>query len=88
MKELIQIFLKEETASGASRNLIGIATSPRNRDILVRRFLRQSLVARPSLPEIDEAVEQIDKKGKTTKLSAFYDIEIETQKVIPNEIVY
>ena len=88
MKELIQIFLKEETASGPSLSLIGIATSPRNRDILVRRFLRLNLEVRPSLPEIDEAVEQIDKKGKTTKLSAIYDIEIETRKVIPNEIVY
>ena len=54
----------------------------------MRRFLRQSLVARPSFPEIDETIEQIGKKGKTTKLSTFYDIEIETQKVIPNEIVY
>lgn len=87
MKELIQIFLKEETASGASRNLIGIATSPRNRDILVRRFLRRNLVEPPSLPEIDEAIDQIDKNGKTSKLSSFYDIEIETEKVIPNEIV-
>lgn len=88
MKELIQIFLKEETACGASRNLIGIATSARNRDILVRRFLRRNLVEPPSLPEIDEAIDQIDKNGKTNKLSSFYDIEIETEKVIPNEIVY
>lgn len=88
MKELIQIFLKEETACGASRNLIGIATSTRNRDILVRRFLRRNLVEPPSLPEIDEAIDQIDKNGKTSKLSSFYDIEIETEKVIPNEIVY
>lgn len=87
MKELIQIFLKEETACGASRNLIGIATSPRNRDILVRRFLRRNLVEPPSLPEIDEAIDQIDKNGKTSKLSLFYDIEIETEKVIPNEII-
>lgn len=88
MKELIQIFLKEETACGASQNLIGIATSTRNRDILIRRFLRRNLVEPPSLPEIDEAIDQIDKNGKTSKLSSFYDIEIETEKIIPNEIVY
>jgi hypothetical protein len=71
----------------SSRELIGVATTEKKRDILIRRFLRNYLVEKPTRDEIDDAMEQIRSYGQTQCLSSGFDMEIDTETVETNTIV-
>ena len=72
----------------SSRELIGVATTEKKRDILIRRFLRNYLEMKPYRDEIDDAMEQIRSYGQTQCLSSVYDLEIDSETVETNTIVY
>lgn len=71
-----------------SRNLIGVASTKKNRDRMVRRFLKEYLHVKPTKEEIAEAMRQLDELGQTQCLSEHCDIEIDTEVVDTNTIVY
>lgn len=70
----------------SSRELIGIATTEKKRDVIIRKYLREYLEEKPHRDEIDDALEQIRSMGQTQCLSSGFDIEIDTETVEMNQL--
>ena len=84
----ILIYATDPLHSYASRELIGAATTENKRDAIVRKFLREYLHFTPTRDEIADAVAQIREMDQTQCLADCYDLEIDTDTISLNEIVY
>lgn len=88
MSNIILIYKTNSWHEYSSRELIAVATTEKKRDILIRRFLRNELYEKPSMKTIETAMEQISEMGQTQCLAEECDIEIDTEQVTTNEILY
>lgn len=88
MKPLILIYETDAWHSSRSRNLIAIATTERQRDILAGRFLRTYLMQKPKRDTYETAMNQLRTMGQTQCLNEECDIELDTELVWPNVIQY
>ena len=73
--------------STSSRELIACATSDRQVDILVRRYLSKHLYQKPDQKTKELAIRQIKETGQTQCLSEQCDMEIDTEKYDTNIIL-
>ena len=85
MKPIILIYATDCWHSFASSDIIGIATTEKQRDRLVRQYLREEKSA--SRKEIADTVDEIRRMGQTQCLSQKYDIEIDTEIVDTNTLL-
>ena len=87
MSQVILIYTTNPWHTYASRELIAAATTKKQRDRLIRRYLRKHLEEKPSREDIDEAMRQIDEIGQTQNLSEKADLEIDTETIYTNIIL-
>ena len=73
--------------SHSSQTLIGIATTEKQRDKIIKQYLR-TLDPKPNREEVEDAMAQIHSMGQTQCLDENFDIEIHTETVTLNEMVY
>lgn len=71
----------------SSMELIAIATTEKQRDRLIRRFLREYLYEKPSAETIDKALQQIQETGNTQCLAGECDLEIHTESYRTNIVL-
>lgn len=88
MKSVILIYQTDAWLSTSSRDLVAIATTPAQRDRLVRRFLTKELYDKPDRETLQEALREIADSGQTQCLSEKCDLEILCETWDVNEIVY
>ena len=88
MKTDILIYQTDAWHSMASYNRVAVATTPAQRDRLVRRFLTKELYDKPDRETLQEALHQITDSGQTQCLSEKCDLEILCETWDVNEIVY
>lgn len=87
MKQVIAIYTTESRSINASRELVALATTEKERDTLVRRYLRGCIHERPTRDEVDDALAQIRQDGRTFCLGAACGFEIITEKYTVNTIL-
>ena len=86
MKNIIIIYQTDPFLDENARTCIGLATSCRKRDTLIREYLRYYVeVKDKSL--IKKAIEEVQQSGKTDCLLKEYDIGILTLSVPLNKII-
>lgn len=83
----ILIYQTDSWHSTSSFELIGIATTEKKRDTLIRRYLRECLQEKPSRDEIADAIGQVQQIGQTQGLAERYDLEIHTETIETNQLV-
>ena len=86
MKTVILIYQTDAWHSFSSRELIGIATTEKQRDKIVRKFMREAMYEKPFMSDIKDYVKQIQDNGQTSGMSERYDLEIDTESIILNEL--
>lgn len=84
---IIAIYKTDPWHSTSSRELIACATSDRQVDILVRRYLSKHLYQKPDRETKELAFRQIKEMGQTQCLSEQCDMEIDTEKYDTNVIL-
>ena len=87
MKTVILIYQTDAWHDKSSYNLIAVATTPAQRDRLVRRFLTKELYDKPDRETLQEALQQINDIGQTQCLRGKCDLEILCETWDVNEIV-
>lgn len=86
MKKTFVIFVTDDCQSVSSRELIGVASTERNRDRMIRKYLRGYLDREIRMQMVREAEGQIQEKGHTSCLYDEYGIEIMAVMVDINEL--
>lgn len=86
MAKIIIIYTTNADHEYSSRELIGAATSEKQRDRLVRKFLREYIYENPSRDEIAEAIRHLHEYGQTKCLNGPCDLEIDTDVVETNQL--
>jgi len=84
--EVIIIYQTDPWHGRSSMELIGIATTEKNRDKIDRKFLRE-LHDKPSCETKEEAFRQLNDNGQTQCLAEECDLEIYTETVNANELL-
>lgn len=84
---VIAIYQTDAWHSYASRELVAIATSEKNRDILVKRYLKNYLYNKPDKETLEQAIKQIKETGQTDCLTSPCDMEIDTEIYDTNTIL-
>lgn len=87
MKDVILIYQTDPWHSSSSQELIAIATTERQRDILVREFLTRGLYEKPGRDLLKEAIREIRECGQTQCLAERCDLEIYTEYFTPNTLL-
>lgn len=87
MKDVILIYQTDPWLSRSSQELIAIATTERQRDILVREFLTHGLYEKPGRDLLAEAMRQLREGGQTQCLAERCDLEIYTEYITPNTLL-
>lgn len=68
--------------------LIGIATTEKQRDRLIRQYLNQNLFEKPTREEISRAIKEVQENGQTHSLSdTRADLEIHTENFETNTLL-
>lgn len=68
--------------------LIGIATTEKQRDRLIRQYLNQYLFEKPTREEISRAIKEVQENGQTQSLSdTKADLEIYTETFETNTLL-
>ena len=88
MKTVHLLYVTDAWLSTGSKVLVGVATSKKSRDRMVRDLLRNHLNTRPTRDEIADAVRQVDKSGQTQTLSERHDIELLCEETYTNTVDY
>lgn len=83
----ILIYTVDPWHSASSRELIAVATTERNRDRLVRKYLREYTYTKAFKEDIDGAVRQIREMSQTQCLSERFDFENLTEQTETNVIL-
>lgn len=86
MTKIIIIYTTNAYHEYSSRELIGAATSEKQRDRLVRKYLREYLYEKPSRDEIAEAIRHLHEYGQTQCLNGPCDLGIDTDVVETNQL--
>ena len=87
-KSVILIYLTDAWHTRASMELIGVATTEKYRDKIIREFLRDHLETKPSRDDITSAVQEVRENGQTQSLFNSHDVEIYTEVVDTNVVSY
>ena len=90
MKPVFLIHTTDAWHSCASMELVAVATTERQRDRLVRKYILEESAERPAdLKDLaTEAVGQVREMGQTQCLSEMLGYEIFVETRTPNEIEY
>lgn len=82
------IYTTDSWHSRDSMELIGIATTEKQRDRLIRQFLSTYIYEKPTREEISRAIKEIQENGQTQSLSdTRADLEIHTETFETNVIL-
>ncbi len=82
------IYTTDPWHSRDSMELIGIATTEKQRDKLIRQYLNQNLSEKPTREEISRAIKEVQENGQTHSLSdTRADLEIYTETFETNVIL-
>ena len=82
------IYTTDAWHSRNSMELIGIATTEKQRDKLIRQFLSTYLYEKPTKDEISRAIKEIQENGQTHSLSnTKADLEIYTESFETNRVL-
>lgn len=84
---IIAIYETDPWHSRSSQELIACATSDRQVNILVKRYLSKHLYSKPNRETKELAIRQIKEMGQTQCLSEQYDMEIYTETFETNVIL-
>lgn len=83
-----EIYTTDPWHSKDSMELIGIATTEKQRDRLIRQYLNQNLFEKPTREEISRAIKEVQENGQTQSLSdTSADLEIYTETFETNVIL-
>lgn len=90
MKPIYLIFTADAWHSHSSMELVAVATTKRQRDRLVRKYILEESAEKPAgLRDLaSEAVQEIQRMDQTQCLSKLLDYELFVQTRTPNEIDY
>ena len=81
------IYTTDAWHSRNSMELIGIATTEKQRDKLIRQFLSTYLYEKPAKDEISRAIKEVQENGQTHSLFDRADLEIYTESFETNRIL-
>ena len=82
------IYTTDPWHSRSSMDLIGIATTEKQRDRLIRQYLNQNLFEKPTKEEISRAIKEVQENGQTHSLSdTRADLEIHTETFETNTLL-
>ena len=82
------IYTTDARHSSGSMELIGIATTEKQRDRLIRQFLSTYLYEKPTSEEISQAIKEIQENGQTQSLSdTRANLEIHTETFETNRLL-
>ncbi len=82
------IYTTDPWHSRSSMELIGIATTEKQRDRLIRQYLNQYLFEKPTREEISRAIKEVQENGQTQSLSdTKADLEIYTETFETNTLL-
>lgn len=81
------IYITDPWHSRKSMELIGIATTEKQRDRLIRQFLSSYIYEKPTREEISRAIKEVQENGQTQSLSNRADLEIYTETFETNRIL-
>lgn len=82
------IYTTDPWHSRDSMELIGIATTEKQRDRLIRQFLSTYIYEKPTREEISRAIKEVQENGQTHSLSnTKADLEIHTETFETNRIL-
>ncbi len=84
---VIAIYQTDPWHGRSSMELIAIATTENQRDILVRRYLKNYLYQKPDKKTIEMAIKEVRETGQTQCLSKQCDMEIYTESYDTNIIL-
>ena len=84
---IIAIYKTDPWHSRSSQELIACATSDKQVDILVRRYLSKHMYQKPDRETKELAIRQIKEMGQTQCLSEQCDMEIDTEMFETNVIL-
>ena len=84
---VIAIYQTDPWHGRSSMELIAIATTENQRDILVRRYLKNYLYRKPDMKTIEMAIKEVQEIGQTQCLSEQCDMEIYTESYDINTIL-
>lgn len=87
MKSVIAVYTTDGWHTYSSRELIGVATTEKKRDTIVRRYLRNHPYEKLNRNQINEAVEQIQQNRQTYGLSESAGFEIDTEEYDTNTVL-
>lgn len=85
-RTVILIYTTNAWLQFSSRELIGAATTEKQRDRLVRKYLREEVNVKLSRKVINEALRHINQFGQTQSLSELIDEEIDTETLDLNQL--
>ncbi|MBR1434001.1 MAG: hypothetical protein IJ584_02690 [Bacteroidales bacterium] len=77
MKQAILIYTTDSWHTFSSREVIAIATTEKQRDTLVRRYLRNYPYEKLNRDEIAAAVKQVQEFGQTQGLPCDFELDTE-----------
>ena len=82
------IYTTDTWHSRDSMELIGIATTEKQRDKLIRQYLSTYLYEKPTKDEISRAIKEVQENGQTQSLSdTKADLEIYTESFETNRLL-
>lgn len=82
------IYTTDSWHSRDSMELIGIATTEKQRDRLIHQFLSTYIYEKPTREEISRAIKEVQKNGQTQSLSdTRADLEIHTETFETNRLL-
>lgn len=87
MKPIYLIYETDPWHSTASMSLIAVATTEKQRDTLVSRYLRTELYHKASPDLVKEALKEIRENNQTQCLSERCDLEIVVEEAYANTIL-
>lgn len=88
MANIILIYTTDPWHNFASRELIAVATTEKQRDKLVKKYLRDNLAyGKPDKALRDKALKEIQDMGQTQCLTESCDLEIDTEAYDTNVIL-
>ncbi len=87
MKPVIIIYTTDPWHTFASREIIGVATTEKKRDVIVRRYLREYQYEKLNRDTINEAVKQVQQSRQTSILSEKTGFEIDTEEYDTNTVL-
>ncbi len=85
-RTVILIYTSNPWLCHSSRELIGTATTEKQRDRLIRKYLREEVNVKLSREDINEALRHIHQFGQTQCLSELIDEEIDTDTLDLNQL--